>query len=150
MSLAVQSAIDATKPLHNASPAIDTDAPFGAGPIERPWARKHAWGSRNRAQAASLGAKTRLGRPESRPRSLASLSQEQRVEPALCVPSALRCRAHYLDIAPRRHTAAWLLASVVAKAEQTDRDLIGERHRSVALIDRQRRAHCHFREGITK
>jgi hypothetical protein len=29
MSLAVQSAIDATKPLHNASPAIDTDAPDG-------------------------------------------------------------------------------------------------------------------------
>lgn len=30
MSLAVQSAIDAAKPLHNALPAIDTEAPFGA------------------------------------------------------------------------------------------------------------------------
>jgi hypothetical protein len=30
MSLTVQSAIDATKPLHNESPAIDTEAPFGA------------------------------------------------------------------------------------------------------------------------
>jgi hypothetical protein len=31
MSLAAQSAIDAAKPLHNALPAIDTEAPFGAG-----------------------------------------------------------------------------------------------------------------------
>jgi hypothetical protein len=30
MSLAVQSAIDAAKPLHNALPAIDTEAPFCA------------------------------------------------------------------------------------------------------------------------
>jgi hypothetical protein len=79
MSLAVQSAIDATKPLHNASPAIDTDAPsYEQAPLmvlgreNRPgmaevapgqaaWARKYAWDGRNRARSACSGAKIRPG-----------------------------------------------------------------------------------------
>ena len=53
MSLTVQSAIDATKPLHNESPAIDAEAPFRA-----------------RQEPAWSGAKTRLGWLTSRPTSL--------------------------------------------------------------------------------